>query len=174
MIELSLEERIRLMAKYDFSKIGQYPSSKAGGWDSRGKIYPHGYAHAVLALRNFPSNFCHEVGNPLKSLDVLYSAYGFLMVCYASIDFKEIEGNPDFDIVRKVNSLLPRLGYAIHELAKASANSGYEFNEEVKSSAEKFKDAAKKIKDLGLEVNYRAKIRELKEQLEAKNRGETR
>lgn len=160
---MNLEEKVKLMEKYDFSKFS-YGLSEDGS-----EYYPHGFGNCVSTIlvitENIERGLNKDKDSLLKSIAYINEVYGFMRSCYDSVDFNLIAQDSDFDMLRKINELLPELGKSIHKLTFFLAKSGYVSNKEVKDSAKDVKNFIGSKMRLGYD-KYRQRLNELQEQLE--------
>lgn len=159
---MDLEQKLALMKKYDFSKFSSNLPEE--------RVYPHGFVAGVNGIKGIAWNINkgHYANENLKKrIDILYLWYGCMRSCYDTIDFGLIANDKDFDLLRQVNQLLPKLGKTIYQVALAAASSNYKNREQLKTAASNLNNVSKKLSKLDYE-SYRFKLEELEKQLEAK------
>ena len=114
---MDLERKLELLKRYDFSELEH----------GTRKYKEDGIGQRITGLVGKLSYL--DVNSPTwdllykrRGMDMvmaMYADYGSIRTKYDSIDFDELDReDPDFQILFEINSLLPKLGRAIHEYVR--------------------------------------------------------
>ena len=160
---LSQKDLVARLQQYDFSKFGS-------DVERQPILRPPGFGVALATLKTKIEGLVDSEYNR-RTLDSVHGTYGFLVICYASIDFEEIEGNRDEIAVEhlfQTRTRLQNLGRCLGPLLTRYATSELPVEEKVTKETESYVEATRILQTIinsGTNSFYRERVRFLESEL---------